>query len=314
MRILVTGAFGLLGGRLAQYLAAQPDVQVLLGTRQEVSAASWLPGATVVRTPWNTADDLGPLCTKVDAIVHVARMNAQDCAANPVAALEFNAVATARLLMAAAAQGVQRFVYVSTAHVYGSPLQGLITEATPAVSLHPYATSHRAGEDVVRSASFRKEIEGVVIRLSNSFGVPTHKEVNCWMLLIPDLCRQAVTMRRMALQSSGLQRRNFLPMPDACRAIAHLLQVPMSALSGDVVNVGGDWTPAVWEVATLIQSRCESVLGFRPELTRIEPAQGETSADLQYRCDVLRNSGFRPVTDQVEEIDRLLMFCRTAFA
>ena len=77
-------------------------------------------------------------------------MNAQNCVTDPVAALEVNAVATARLLQAAIRQGAKRFIYLSTAHVYGSSLSGVITEETCPASLCPYAASHRAGEDVVR--------------------------------------------------------------------------------------------------------------------------------------------------------------------
>jgi UDP-glucose 4-epimerase len=241
-------------------------------------------------------------------------MNAQECSADPLAALEFNGVATARLLEAAVRQRVTRFIYLSTAHVYASSLTGVITEETWPVSLHPYATSNRAGEDVVRAAHQRGEVEGIVIRLSNAFGAPAHKDVNCWMLLINDLCRQAVTSRRMVLRSTGLQRRDFVPMTDACRAIGRLLHLPVQDLSKDVVNVGGEWAPTVWDVACLVQERCAAFLGSRPELTRMPSAIGETSADLEYRLDVLRQTGFRLASDRVAEIDRLLEFCNASFA
>lgn len=313
MKLLITGGFGYLGGRLAQFLASQLDYEILLGSRQQTEPPSWLPQAIVVQTQWGSLTGLEQICTGVDAVVHLARMNAQDCAADPVAALEFNAVATARLLRAAIRQGVKRFIYLSTAHVYGSPLTGLITENTCPISLHPYATSHRAGEDMVRAAHQRGEIVGIVIRLSNSYGAPAHKDVNCWMLLMNDICRQAVTTQGMILRSSGLQRRNFIPLTDACRAIGHLLRLPGQALTENIFNVGGEWSPTVWELACLVQERCAAVLGFRPILTRISQQTGETAAELDYRFDVLRQSGFQPGSDRAGEIDRLIEFCRAAF-
>src|SRR3546814_17036700 len=93
-------------------------------------------------------------------------MNAQNCAANPVEALEFNGVATARLVQAAARVGIRRFIYLSTAHVYCAPLTGTITEDTCPRNLHPYATSHLAGENAVLSAVQAGEISGMVLRLS----------------------------------------------------------------------------------------------------------------------------------------------------
>src|SRR5207245_1641136 len=105
-----------------------------------------------------------------------------------------------KLTDAAKRAGVRRVVYVSTAHVYGAPLAGVITEASCAVSLHPYATSHRAAEDVVRAAHERKTIEGVVIRLSNAYGAPVSEDANCWTLLVNDLCRQAARTKTMVLR------------------------------------------------------------------------------------------------------------------
>ncbi len=313
MKLLITGGFGYLGGRLAQFLASQAGYEILLGSRQQAEPPPWLPQAKVVQTQWDSPTGLAQVCAGVDAVVHLAKMNAQDCASDPVAALECNAVATARLLQVAVRQGVKRFVYLSTAHVYGSPLTGVITEETCPVPLHPYATSYRAGEDVVRAAYQRGEIEGIVIRLSNAYGAPAHKDANCWMLLVNDLCRQAVTTRRMMLQSSGLQRRNFVPLADACRAIDHLLHLPVRDLAKGIFNVGGEWSPTVWEVACLVQERCGLALGFQPKLTRIPPRIGETSAELDYRFDVLRQSGFQPDSDRVGEIDRLIEFCKASF-
>ena len=313
MKVLLTGGFGYLGGRLAQFFASKTPYEILLGSREKTKPPEWCPKAEVVQTQWGSLTCLEHICSAVDAVVHLAGMNAQNCATDPVAALEVNAVATARLLHAAIRQGAKRFIYLSTAHVYGSPLNGVITEETCPVSLYPYAASHRAGEDVVRAANRRGEIEGIVIRLSNTFGAPAHKDANCWMLLVNDLCRQAVSTQSMLLRSSGIQRRNFVPMHDVCRAIDYLLHHPAQDRNRDVFNVGGDWSPPVWEMACLIQERCTVKLGFQPKLTRIIPQTGENSCDLDYRSDALRQAGFQPNANKVDEIDQLLNFCKTSF-
>ena len=120
--------------------------------------------------------------------------------------------------------GVPRFLYFSTAHVYGSSLEGTITEQTCPRNLHPYATSHLAGEQAVLEAAQRGAIRGVVFRLSNAFGAPVSSEVNCWMLLVNDLCRQAVTTGELALRTAGLQLRDFVTLEDVTRAVLHVLQ------------------------------------------------------------------------------------------
>jgi UDP-glucose 4-epimerase len=313
MRTLITGGFGYLGGRFAQFRAAASADELRLGSRRRAEAPAWLPDAMPVQTQWDCPTSLEEACAGMDAVVHAAGMNASDCASDPVGALEVNAVAVARMLRAAVKQGVKRFLYVSTAHVYASPLAGLITEETPPASLHPYATSHRAGEDVVRAAHQRGDIEGIVVRLSNAYGAPADSGANCWMLLINDLCRQAATTRAMTLRSAGLQRRNFIPITDACRAIDALLNAPQENVPAVVINVGGDWSPTVWEAASLVQERSLAVLGYRPALGRAPAQASEIANELDFRFDILRSMGFQPDSNHVDELDRLLEFCASSF-
>ena len=313
MKVLITGGFGYLGGRLAQFLASQAGYELILGSRKQTKSPLWLPQAKVVQTQWNSPVGLEQICVDVDAIVHLAGMNAQDCIADPVAALEFNAVVTARLLKAAVRQRVKRFIYLSTAHVYADPLAGVITEEACPVSLHPYATSHRAGEDVVRAAHQRGEIDGMVIRLSNAYGAPAHKDANCWMLLVNDLCRQGVTTGQLVLRSAGLQRRDFVSLTDVCRAIAHLMGLSQKAVGDGIFNLGGTWTPTVMEMATLVANRCKVTLGFHPEIN-LNPARGEISQLLDYHIDKLKGTEFKLEGDHDAEIDATLMLCRQAFS
>lgn len=310
-KILITGGFGYIGGRLSQFLATQPEDETLLGTRQLFTPPSWLPQAKVVQIHWSSPDSLEKICGGVDTIVHLAGMNAQDCAASPVHALEFNAVATGRLLQAAIQQGVKRFLYISTAHVYGSPLKGVLTEETCPTNLHPYATSHRAGEDIVRHANHCRQIEGVVVRLSNAYGAPTHKEANCWMLLVNDLCRQAVTNQRMILQSTGLQRRDFIPLTDVCRAIKYLIELSTDRLDNGLFNLGGCWSPTILEMAQLVADRIHGMTGLKPEILRKIDSNIQPSELLDYQIKKLIGTGFSLNDKHTvnQEIDGLVNFC-----
>ena len=303
-----------MGGRIAGHLQ-EAGHTVILGSRHAVCAPEWLPGARVVRLDWDDAAALERSCQGVDSIVHAAGMNAQDCAIDPVAALSFNGVATARLVGAAVRAGVQRFIYLSTAHVYGSPLAGLITEETCPRNLHPYATSHLAGEHAVLNASQRKQIHGKVMRLSNAIGAPMHKDVNCWMLLVNDLCKQAVQTGKLVLQTSGLQQRDFVGMTEVCRVAEQLTVVGISASEQlDIFNVGAGVSQSVLAMAHLIQQRSLQVLGFEPALQCVQGKIGEPHSTMTYRTDNLTKMGIKTNgTANTEEIDSLLRFCYSTF-
>lgn len=313
MRILITGGLGFVGGRLSVHLQ-KAGHHIVIGSRNATSPPDWLPQAEVVQLNWDDGHALEHRCSGIDVLIQAAGMNALDCTADPVAALKFNGLATASLLAAAIRAGVQKFIYLSTVHVYANPLVGTITEKTCPRNLHPYATSHLAGENVVLSASQHGQIQGIVLRLSNAFGAPMSKDVNCWMLLVNELCRQAVQTRKLVLQTSGRQRRDFIGMTEVCRVVAHLALYNGDALQHGIFNVSAGISQSLLGMAQLIQQRCRLVLGFEPELQRPEDGSNEQHEVLTCRTENLVEMGFNVCLDNVAEIDRLLAFCQSFFS
>jgi UDP-glucose 4-epimerase len=313
MRILITGGFGFVGGRLAVHLA-QAGHQIVLGTRHLSAAPDWLPQAEVAKIAWDDVTRLEHHCKGVDVIIHAAGMNAQDCAADPLAALAFNGLATARLVNSASQAGVKKFIYLSTAHVYANPLIGSITEETCPRNLHPYATSHLAGEQSLLSAHSHGKLQGLVLRLSNAFGSPMHKDANCWMLLVNDLCKQAITTRQLVLHTSGLQQRDFIGLSEVCRVVEQLTICHIEPKQANIFNVGAGTSQSVLAMAQLIQQRCSEVLSFAPKLEHKESGHGEQHQSLVYSSVNLNNQCANSINQTMQlEIDRLLKFCWISF-
>lgn len=312
MRILITGGFGFIGGRLAQHLQHE-ERHIVLGSRNVNPPHRWLQDVEVVETQWSNCKKLEEICDGIDVVIQAAGMNAQDCAADPVAALGINGVGTARLLKAAISQKVKRFVYLSTAHVYSACLTGKINENTCPHNLHPYATSHRAGEEVVLGANYRGEIEGIVLRISNSFGAPAYKDVNCWMLLVNELCRQAVQNHELALNSSGLDRRDFVPMTEVCRTIEFVSLGVFKGVIPQIINVGTGVSNTVLEMALLIREQFMGIYDFDLRLKRPSLSDEATGESLEYQINLLKLTGYEASPDPRLEIERLLKFCEKAF-
>lgn len=311
-RVLLTGGLGYLGGRLASALVAAGH-QVRCGTRRPGAAApDWLPGIPMVMLDWASTEALTEACRGIDCIVHLAAMNEVESAKDPVGALEMNGVASLRLLEAAKAAGVQRFVYFSTAHVYGAPLQGNIDETTLPRPAHPYAITHKVAEDFVLAAADRKQIEGVVIRLSNSFGAPMTPDVDRWTLLVNDLCRQAAISGELRLNSAGSQLRDFITLTDVARAVNHLLGLDAERLADGLFNLGGGKAMSILEMTERIAARWRVLT--RSDIAIVRPAgDGVTPPGLNYRCDKLAATGFM-LTGQIDrEIDDTLQVCLRAF-
>ena len=306
--ILVTGGMGFVGGRVAQLLAKRGNFRVTLGSRTVQANPCWLVSAKVVEMDWSSQKSLTLACNGVDTVVHLAGMNDTDCLQDPVAALEINAVNTGRLMEAAKVADVKRVIYFSTAHIYGPSLEGEVDESTLPKGRHPYATSHRAAEDVVLAAA-NANMCSIVLRLSNGFGVPAHPEVNAWMLLMNDLCRQSVTLRRMTLRSTGLQRRDFVTLQDVSRVVEHMIDLPNHQIGNGLFNVGSGKSLRVIDMVELIQARCTKVLGYTPEIIRLQSTDVDKSPDLNYRIDKLLSTGFSLSGNPVLEIDEILRMC-----
>jgi nucleoside-diphosphate-sugar epimerase len=115
VRIALTGATGYTGGRLLAALLARGDsVSALVRPR----AAVRLDGVRVVLGDLSDARALAQLVEGAEAVVHVAAV--YRTAGHPDAYYrEVNVGGTERLLEAAAAAGVSRFVHTSTVGVHG---------------------------------------------------------------------------------------------------------------------------------------------------------------------------------------------------
>lgn len=308
MRILITGGFGFVGGRLGEYFS-EAGHQIILGSRVRRAVPSWCRGAAIRQTVWGNFDELERVCDGIDLVVHAAGLPAQECETDPVRALVTNGVETARLVRAAVAQKVGSFLYFSTAHVYSSALKGNISEETPPSNFHPYATSHLAGEGSVLWANDSGATRGLVIRLSNAYGRPVDKSVNCWSLVVNDLCRQAVETGVMELRGNYDEQRDFISLSGVCQTIEKV--VWDSSLSG-VVNLGSGMSMNLGKISTMIQDVCQQDLGFTPEI-RWDESLRRQSQDLDYRRGVLESSGIAVKDDPMREMTELATFCMRSF-
>jgi len=313
MRVLISGGTGYIGGRLAVHLS-RAGHQILLGSRKISGSPEWLPDAEMVQTKWNEPHELSRICRDIDVVVHAAGMNAQDCLADPVAALEFNGVATARFVSAASKAGVKRFIYLSTAHVYASPLVGRISEETCPKNLHPYATSHLTGEHALLASNDRSKIQGIVFRLSNAFGAPVSKESSSWNLLVNDLCRQAVEKKTLSLRSSGKETRDFISLSEVCRVVELFVSHNFDYQKTGVFNLGLGRSLSVFNMARLIQLHCLNVLGYFPELHVGGKTNNNDLLELEYKSSRMPSLAIDvDASKNITELDHLLKYCNHTF-
>ena len=178
--ILITGGLGYLGGRIAQSLLTTNKYKVIIGTRKnQKDLPKQLVGCDVVLIDLLEKNSIQKSLKGIDIIIHLAAMNANECAKNPSNALLVNGLGTLNLVQSAKDSGVKKIIYFSTAHVYGSPLLGDISEDTLVAPSNHYAITHRIAEDYINKVGRAGKINTTIVRLSNAIGRPINKYTHC---------------------------------------------------------------------------------------------------------------------------------------
>ncbi|MDQ3847002.1 MAG: SDR family oxidoreductase, partial [Bacteroidota bacterium] len=237
-------------------------------------------------------------------------LNEIDSIKKPLEAIKVNIAESYRLISNAIAAKVKKFIFFSTAHVYCSPLKGIITESCLPRPLHPYANTHKAAEDFVLAARDMGQIDSIVLRLSNSFGVPAYPTADRWTLLVNDLCRQAILEKQLVLKSTGKQKRDFICLSDVVSAVRHLIKLDKHSSLDGVFNLGGGNSMRVIDMAYLVKRRYETL--FNKEIQLIAPDSNGTSEndeELNFKISKLVSTGWEPTGNIEKEIDDTLSFC-----
>ncbi|HEU4507915.1 MAG TPA: dTDP-glucose 4,6-dehydratase [Pyrinomonadaceae bacterium] len=147
--------------------------------------------------------------------------------------LRTNIIGTQVLLDAARAQGVRRFVQISTDEVMGSlPETGeeFFTEDSPFAPNSPYAASKAAAEHLVRAAHHTFGLDTVVTRCGNNYGPRQFPEK-----FLPLALANAFNDESIPVYGDGMNVRDWIYVEDHCRAILAALE---NGRSGGVYNIG----------------------------------------------------------------------------
>lgn len=308
-RVLITGGFGYIGGRVAQYLTKLGH-HVILGSRNKRKKPNWLDDGEVCQINWDSEDSLIELCSKVDVVIHAAGINAQDCAKNPVLALDFNGVTTARLVKACQRSCISKFLYFSTTHVNSSQLIDKVNHNPNGLNLHPYATSHLAGEHaVLYSSGEGGDFSGTVLRLSNIIGAPVSPDANCWMLLVNDLCRQAVQNSKMVIKGNPKDLRDFVSMSTLCKVSANLIN-SLEFPKNKILDIKSGNQMSVYEMTNLAAKCFNDNFGFMPDIIFQKYLNKNILKPNSMKSKTVANDELILIKD---EINKLLEFCDLNF-
>lgn len=267
MKILVTGATGKVGSRLAQRLARRGDqVRALV---RDPSRAD-LPNIELVRGDLLDPSSLEAAVRGVDAVVHCAAFfrGATDEQAHAT-----NDLGTRHLAAASRAANVKRFVFTSTGLVYGPNGGRLANEDSPCAPTAAYPVSKLAAE---RALLALEGLDVRVLRLPFVYGDgdPHIAEVVPMMRHFPPTMRMSIGHHadvgqavERVLDAPSPSHRIYNVVDDEAPDFATLF----AAVSQQPPD-GTDTERAKPFDLLLDGTRLREDLGFRPEFPRLRDA------------------------------------------
>lgn len=231
MPVLVTGASGFLGGRLAQILAGQSEqVTVLARSTSDLSHLAALVGRSIHVVTGSLTDSAALATAVEDATVIFHCAAASTDWARLSVYTESNVRGTEMLLEAARhAPHLRRFVHVSTTDVYGYPMVPCAeTGALTDVGL-PYNRTKILAEQTVWQEARASGLPVTVVRPATLYG-PRGKafvtDVAAWL-----------RKHQMLFINGGRAAAGLLYVDDAVDAMIAASQTP--AAEGQAYNLSG---------------------------------------------------------------------------
>ncbi|MCX4903645.1 UDP-glucose 4-epimerase GalE [Streptomyces sp. NBC_00878] len=173
MTWLITGGAGYIGAHVARAMAEAGERVVALDDLSAGVPARLPEGIPLVQGSSLDGELLKRVLAEhaVTGVVHLAaRKQVGESVAQPTRYYQENVGGLATLLEAVAGAGVERFLFSSSAAVYGNPDVDLITEDTPGAPMSPYGETKLAGEWLVRAAGRAHGIATVCLRYFNVAG------------------------------------------------------------------------------------------------------------------------------------------------
>jgi dTDP-glucose 4,6-dehydratase len=244
VKLFVTGGAGFIGSNFARMALTgrlpgleEPEITVFdaltySGTLTNLEPVSDNPRYRFIQGDIRDANAVREALPGHDAIVHFAAESHVDRSVNDSGIfVETNVLGTQRLLDAALALGINRFVHVSTDEVYGSIDEGEWDEDEPLLPNSPYSASKAGSDLLVRSYHRTHGLNTSITRCSNNYG-PYHFPEKVIPLFVTNL----IDGLHVPLYGDGKNQRDWLHVDDHCRGIALVLQ---KGRAGEIYNIGG---------------------------------------------------------------------------
>lgn len=238
MKVLVTGGAGYIGTELTYKLVGRDDVDEIL-VYDNLSRPNYnlfiipervpLTKVRFVRGDILDSRKLRTVLREVDVVYHLAaRVTTPYSDESAHLYEQVNHWGTAELVSAVEESGVSRFIFTSSASVYGFSEAVVTTDTPPHPKTYYGAAKLRAEDQVDR---LRRKLRTYTIRCANVYGYSKSMRFDA---VINRFMLSALIGEPMIIQGSGTQVRSFVNISTVAQCLVSLLT---SELPGSTYNL-----------------------------------------------------------------------------
>jgi len=213
-----------------------------------------------------------------------------------------NVEGTQILLDAIRARPVERFLLVSSSEVYGTAEYAPMDERHPLEPRSPYAATKAGGDRLAYSYRVTYDLPVVIVRPFNNFGPRQHPEK-----VVPRFITQALSGEDLTVHGDGHASRDWLYVDDTATAIEALIEAPLDAVAGEVLNVATGVDLSVAEIAQLV---LEAVGDATVGVVQVDERPGQVDRHIGSTEKLAALTGWRATTSFEEGLERTIAWYR----
>lgn len=216
-----------------------------------------------------------------ESVIHFATVSINKSVADPDESVAINMVGNHNVFAAAAAEGVRRLVYASSASVYGDPQKLPMHEDDELRPLTPYCIGKRAGEDLLGFYQRTKGLSWIGLRFFNVYG-PGQKTEAYYTSVINHFVDRLRRGQPPVIDGSGEQSMDFIHVHDIARSVIAALECEQDNVP---VNIGTGIDTSVAELARIL---IEAVgVDVEPQFNPRDVLVSRRAADIRRAKEVL---------------------------
>jgi dTDP-glucose 4,6-dehydratase len=309
-RVLVTGGAGFISSNVIRYLlrATEYDVVSLdaltyAGNLENLADVMSHERLSFVHGDIRNAELVAEIVAEVDVIVNAAAESHVEKSILEGAS-EFvttNVEGTQILLDAIRAHPVDRFVLISSSEVYGTAESDPMDEEHPLNPRSPYAATKAGADRLAYSYFVTYNLPVVIVRPFNNYGPRQHPEK-----VIPRFVTQALCGEPLTVHGDGHASRDWLYVDDHAEAIEALIDTPIDAIAGEVVNVATGVDISVADIAPLVLD----VVGSDAGVVHVAERPGQVDRHIGSTDKLERLTGWRARTSFEAGLERTVAWYR----